>query len=377
MDPLANRFLEGFSENGRKQLIGCLIRESFTGNDYLFQEGDTANDIYLVIEGQVEIVKAAGNRVEVLNCYQAGDFFGEIGVLDGFGRSTGARAKGSVVIGKIPSGPLLEVLSTEPITLTLSLFKNVLAYMRRTNELFVREVVHKEKLSLVGEMASSLMHDLRNPVAGIRMAADLVGMNHTDEETNHCCDGIRLQCDRLVGMATELLEFSRGESKLHLNRTTPEAFIHQFHTLNDEYFRRTGLAFGLEAQGAEIEIDSMRLLRVLQNLVTNAVEAVGGKPDGRIDIKAWLEDSIFFLTVGDNGPGIPEEVQARLFEAFFTYGKKNGTGLGMAIVQNVVAAHGGTITFQTAPDQGTTFVVQLPQGVINHRVAGETAISLA
>jgi len=362
MDAIANRFWEGFSLEGRDYLVPHLLYQDYPEGAYLFHEGDLADGVYLVMDGKVEVVKIAGDREQILICFQTGDFFGEVAVLDGYGRSTGARAQGKVSVAKIPREPLMEALNREPVSLTIGLFQNVLNHLRRTNDRYMHEVVNKAKLSLVGEMASSLMHDLRNPVSGIRLAAELVHMNHSDEETVHCCDRIKLQCDRLMAMAGELLEFSRGETKLHLGPTNTETFLQQFQMLNDEYFRHAGVEFRCTAEPATIEVDTMRLQRLLQNLVTNAVEAVTGKPDGRIELRAWVEDMVFYLTVSDNGPGIPDAVKDRIFEPFITHGKKNGTGLGMAIVQNVVAAHRGTITFETAAGQGTRFLVKLPQG---------------
>ncbi|HEY0256958.1 MAG TPA: cyclic nucleotide-binding domain-containing protein, partial [Candidatus Methylacidiphilales bacterium] len=197
MDASTNRFLTGFSPVARERLVGQLIHENYLHGAHLFQEGDPADGVCLVLDGQVEIVKRAGDGEQILGVFQAGDFLGEVGVLDGHGRSTGARAQGAVSIAKIPRDQLLEVLYTEPVSLTMGLFQQVLTHLRKTNDLFVSEVVRKEKLSLVGEMASSLMHDLRNPVAGVRLAADLINMNHQDPETVLCCDRIRLQCDRL------------------------------------------------------------------------------------------------------------------------------------------------------------------------------------
>ncbi len=363
MDARENRFLEGFTPEGRERLMSQMVSVELPAGAYLFHEGDPADGVCLVLDGEVEIVKTASNREKVLGCFHAGDFLGEVAVLDGFGRSTDARARTAAVIATIPATPLLEVLDAEPVSLTLGLFQNVLTHLRNTNDLFVQEVVRKEKLSLVGEMASSLMHDLRNPISGIHLAADLITMNHTDDETVHCCDKIRLQCDRLVAMASELLEFSRGETRLDLNRTDTNAFLQRFVTLNEDYFKRTGLGFNIKAEPAPIEIDSMRLLRLVQNLVSNAVDALASKPGGCIDVKAWVRDSIFYLTVKDNGPGIPEAIRDRIFEPFVTHGKKNGTGLGMAIARNVVSAHRGTLTFTTELGKGTEFLVQIPQSV--------------
>ena len=369
MDAQNNRFLERFSPEGRECLISHLAYQELPAGSYLFREGDAADGICLVLEGKVEIVKIAGNREEILSCFEAGDYLGEVAVLDGHGRSTDARAKGDVIIATIPTTILLEVLDKEPVSLTLGLFQNVLNHLRRTNDLFVQEVVRKEKLGLVGEMASSLMHDLSNPIAGIHLAADLVTMTHTDKETVHCCDNIRLQCDRVVAMAGELLEFSRGESKLDLGRTETTVFLRQFTKLNEDYFRRTGIKFSFKAEPGPIEIDSMRLLRLVQNLVSNAVDALGSKPGGHIEIYAGVQDSIFTLTVTDNGPGIPEAVQNRIFEPFVTHGKKGGTGLGMAIAKSVATAHGGTLTFETEAGKGTKFILQIPQ------MHGETGVT--
>jgi len=361
MDASAHRFLDGFTPDARERLVACMIREEHPDGAYLFHEGDAADGVYLVLEGRVEIVRAAGTHEKILDSIPPGDYFGEVAVLDGFGRSTAARARGAISVAKIPRTALLEVLAAGPGALTLGLLQHVLAHLRKANDLVVREVVHKEKLSLVGEMAGSLMHDLRNPVSSIRLRADLINSTSREGKIPQWCDGIRLQCDRLVGMAAELMEFSKGESKLAPGRTSTTAFLEQFQTLNEGCLAPAGIEIRFDAEPADIEVDSMRLQRVLQNLVTNAVEALHATPKPRIEIRAWVKDSVFYLAVKDNGPGIPAAIQGQIFEPFVTHGKKAGTGLGMAIVRNIVTAHGGTIIFETAPDQGTSFLISLPR----------------
>jgi signal transduction histidine kinase len=338
-----------------------LIYADMAAGEYLFHEGDPATGVCLVLEGQVEVVKAAGEREEVLGHFGPGDYLGEVAVLDGHGRSTDARARGTTSVAWIPTADLLEVLTTEPVTLTLQLFQNVLGLLRRTNELYIEEVVRKKKLSLIGEMASSLMHDLRTPVQVILSSVDVLRMTHSDPETTDCCQKMEIQCDRLTAMAGELLEFSRGETKLHLAHTDTSTLVRQFSAFNEELFRPVGLKFSFEDEPAEIEVDSMRLLRVLQNLVSNAVEVLKSKPDARVDVRAWVRDSMLYLAVRDNGPGIPEEIKDRIFEPFVTHGKTGGTGLGLAIVKNVVTAHRGKITVETQAGQGTEFLIRIPQ----------------
>ena len=359
MEAAAHTFLEGFTPAGRRRLLGSLAEEKLSAGAYLFHEGDAADGVYLILDGEVEIVRAAGTQEKVLGTVAAGDYLGEVAVLDGHGRSTAARARSVVEVAKIPRATLLEVLATEPGTLTLALFRHVLAHLRSANDMVIGEIVRKEKLGLVGEMAGSLMHDLRNPVTSIRLSADLIAMTHADVE--QWCTGIRLQCDRLVAMATELLDFSRGVTKLEFGRVSAQAFLEQFRALNENYLTTTHVDIQYGHRPGFVEIDSLRMQRVLQNLVTNAVEALFDTPKPQIKITARVASGTFHLTVADNGPGIPPEIQDRLFEPFVTHGKAGGTGLGMAIVRNIVTAHGGTITFETKPGKGTKFAIALPQ----------------
>jgi signal transduction histidine kinase len=361
MDVRINRFLEGFSEEGRERIVSHLIYQELEAGEYLFHEGDAAEGVCLVLEGLIEIVKVAGDREEVLSVFEGGNFLGEVAVLDGQGRSTDARARIASSIAWIPTPDLLGVLHTEPVALTLHLFQNVLSLLRRTNDLYVDEVVRKEKLSLIGEMAGSLMHDLRTPVQVILSSVDLIRLTHSDPDIEDCCQKMQVQCDGLVAMAGELLEFSKGETKLHLERTDTSTLLRQFAAFNEETFRPVGITFEIEDEPAEIEVDSMRLLRVLQNLANNAAEAMNSRPGGRVDVRARVRDSVLSLSVRDNGPGIPPEIRHRMFEPFATFGKRGGTGLGLAIVKNVVTAHRGKITFESEVGQGTEFLIRIPQ----------------
>ena len=107
MDVRANRFLEDFSPGGRERLIAHSIYQDLVADEYLFHEGDPAEGVCLVLEGQVDVVKIAGEHEQILSSITAGDFLGEIAVLDGQGRSTDARARGAVSVAWIPTADLL------------------------------------------------------------------------------------------------------------------------------------------------------------------------------------------------------------------------------------------------------------------------------
>ncbi len=363
MDARANRFMELFSTSGRERLMAHLEYLEMTPGQVIFSEGDPSDGIYLILEGIVDITKTVASHDVLVSSFEAGDFLGEVTVLDGLGRSMSALARDRASLARVPLEELLDVLDREPVSVTISLFQRVLSHLRCVTDAYVHEVVRKEKLMVVGEMAGSLMHDLRNPVQVILSSADVISMAHDDDATTICCDRVRVQCDRLVTMAGDLLEYSKGESKLRLARTDTGTLLTEFEATNENIFSHPSITVALEHDPAEIEVDAHRLQRALQNLLNNAIEAVGERQDGggHVTVQAWVSDSVFHLAITDNGPGLPDYVQQHLFEPFVTQGKKGGTGLGMAIVHAVVTAHRGTISVETTPGEGTRFIVLLPQ----------------
>jgi signal transduction histidine kinase len=108
--------------------------------------------------------------------------------------------------------------------------------------------------------------------------------------------------------------------------------------------------------------DEGKMLRVVHNLARNAAEAMGSK-GGKFVIKVTRDKADGSLVVGfsDTGPGIPKEIEHRLFQSFVTSGKKGGTGLGLAIVKKIAEEHGGTISVQSS-SRGATFKLRIPQG---------------
>ena len=137
-------------------------------------------------------------------------------MLDGSNRSTAAFADGPVQIGHIPRKAFLDLLSEVSWQTVLQLFSQVSENLRDTNARYVTEVVRKEKITLVGEMANSMIHDFRNPFTTIQLAAEMLAMQHADEKTKKLSNMILRQVDRLSGMVEEVLEFARGETRLQI-----------------------------------------------------------------------------------------------------------------------------------------------------------------
>lgn len=359
-----NSFFTGFKPESKKKLTDGARMEIVPEGTSLFSEGDAADWVYLVCRGQVELVKKdEENHSVVLAAVEAGDFFGELGVLDNSGRNVGARTSGPATLAKIPCATVRKVLENESSEAWMQLLKRTLHYLRVTNERVMAEIVHKEKVQLIGEMASSIIHDFRNPLTSIQLAAHMIVGKYQDEMSVHCCKVIVQQADRMVGMAQELLEFSHGKPKLEMKKMGVGVLFDTFGQLNEEYLKEAKIVLTLAAVDAEINVDLDRFLRVLQNLVGNAIDAIRGvrESGGNIFLESRLSEGMVDIAVRDDGPGIPEGIRSQIFEAFFTFGKKHGTGLGMSIAKTLVEAHGGKISFETEMGKGTVFHIQLPR----------------
>jgi signal transduction histidine kinase len=187
----------------------------------------------------------------------------------------------------------------------------------------------------------------------------MVKEQHPDEETVEWCDLIQAQAQRMSAMAEECLEFVKGNAVLNIKPVNLAHALQRFEKLNRVYFQEAQVEFVMQAPDVMVNADENKLLRVVQNLVSNAVEAFNGCR-GRVELTACVSEDGVKITIHDNGPGIPEQIKDRLFEAFVTYGKHSGTGLGTAIAKSIIDAHGGDISFQSSYDEGTTFYISLP-----------------
>jgi signal transduction histidine kinase len=325
----------------------------------IFEEGAFSDSICLVLSGRVALVKKTpGGSPQVIAQKSTGDYFGELGVLDHSTRSTSAIADGPTKLGHIPQQAFMEILAEVSGQTVLQLFRQVSENLRSTNTRYVAEVVRKEKITLVGEMANSMIHDFRNPFTTIRLVTEALAMIHKDDQTKKLSNVILRQVDRLSGMVEEVMDFARGETRL---RNKPVVLNEVFAELaeNNPAASLPRVKLLIKPSPILIELDQARFQRVLQNLITNAREALLRKKRGQITVSAKQRTSHCVVTIADNGPGIPGAIRSTLFEPFVSHGKVGGTGLGLALVRSVVEAHRGEITFKTS-SRGTTFLIRLP-----------------
>ena len=336
---------------------------SYPAGSVIFKGGDTGDGVYVVEAGGVEIsavIRDADRRV--LSRVGPGNFFGEMAVLDGLPRSATATAEMDTVVSFIPSEEMLKALAQSP-QLMICLVREFSHRMRQFDRRFLEEIVQAEQLAVVGRFAQSIVHDFKNPLNMIGLAADLAsGENASAEHRAEAGSMIRKQVDRLANMINELLEFTRGSSaNKDLHPVNYRQFIEQtLREIQPEIADRA-VEVGCENEPPDIvlALDRGRLLHVIYNLVNNAVDFL--PKGGKITLRFHATDTDVVTEVEDTGPGISPEIAAKLFEPFATHGKAHGTGLGLSICRRIIEDHGGRIHARNESGRGAIFCFTLPQ----------------
>ncbi|MCS6798491.1 MAG: GAF domain-containing protein [Myxococcota bacterium] len=218
----------------------------------------------------------------------------------------------------------------------------------------------QDRLSTVGQFLSGVLHDLRSPLTVIRGYVQLLAEEPDPEiRARHAALVLR-QVDRIHAMTRQTLAFARGERTLWLRRV----YLHRFFEELVEDLRRD-----LDDRGVRVELeladrgtavfDPAAMQRAVTNLARNAAEAIGDR-GGTFRIRVTRDDAgRLVLEFTDDGPGIPDAIRGRLFESFATHGKRQGTGLGLAVVRAIVEEHRGRIDVESRPGR-TTFRIVLP-----------------
>ncbi|HKS37239.1 MAG TPA: ATP-binding protein [Verrucomicrobiae bacterium] len=334
----------------------------FKTGEIIFQEGDPGDGLYVIAQGKVQITAFFGeNQRRALTHVGAGDFFGEMALLDGEPRSAGAFAEEETQTYFIPRDALLASLERSP-KLAVRMLRDFSRRLREFNHQYVHEVLQAERLGLVGRFARSIIHDFKNPLHIIGVSAEMSAVKGTSGEAQTAArERIRRQVDRISKMITEFLEFSRGErSSINLLETDYAAFVRDVleEIRSDTAARSVKIDLQNQPPAVNLMLDSARLTHVFCNLVGNACDAM---PDGgRITLRFSKNLKEVITEIEDSGKGIAPQAMPRLFEPFMTYGKPGGTGLGLSICKKIIEDHGGEISARNQPGRGALFVFKLP-----------------
>ncbi|MGO8697386.1 MAG: ATP-binding protein [Limisphaerales bacterium] len=366
-----NKLFQGLAPRDLEVLRGATREISFAAEQVIFQEGDEGDGIYFLKEGLVRIASSGGyGDLKVLSRIRPGEVFGEMAVLDNQPRSASATADGPTTVYFISRAGLDQLLERAP-HLATALVREVNRRMREFNTKYVREVLESERIALVGRFASSIVHDLKNPLNIIGISADMASMPDSSEESRQVSrDCIRKQVDRITTMITELLEFTQGS---HDNFVLAQVDFKHFTEQTIEEIRaevslKSVVIEYLNAPpSVPVCINPQRISRVFHNLVGNAADAMAG--GGTVKLRFTVSGEEVITELEDSGKGIPPQMLDRLFQTFATYGKSNGTGLGLSICKKIVQDHQGRIYARNVPGGGALFGFTLPLPKVEARAA--------
>jgi signal transduction histidine kinase len=243
--------------------------------------------------------------------------------------------------------------------------------IRNSHEL---ERLRSGALAALGRMATQVAHELKNPLAGLRLYAHHLEQRLEragEADTAELARKISSTVDHLASVVSEITAFGRPP-ELHRARTALAPLLDDCIALGrarcpDE---RIEVVRAYDARCPEVHVDPRELRKAFLNLILNGLEALGG--NGRLSVSLAYAGETQSITVGidDTGAGMTEEVLVRAFDLFFTT-KPEGTGLGMAISRSVIDLHGGELGIQSSPGQGTRVRIRLPVGAPSRGEAAE------
>ncbi len=341
-----HQFFAFFSEEHRQNLLTATEHRIYPSGTLIFDEGDLSDALYLVLDGEIELRKQTkSGNIEILARLQGDECFGEMGVLDGCGRSASAYAVTDTRLARIPSENMLAALKDEPSSTIIKMFRSISDRLRRTDNDYITEAFRTERFQQVNELSNSLLRYFQNPMAAI---------NQTDSLAKD-------QTERMLAMLKSIANFSspkKSSTGVPPNRQTytTKELLTDFASLNQPFLDQQKIELTISGGDETININSKELLNTLQILINNAIEANATK----VSISTYWQPSTLEITTEDNGIGVPDRIKSTLFAPFITEGKEKAIGLGLAIAKSNAESGGGNIIYQPREKQGSTFILNIP-----------------
>ncbi|MDB4975758.1 MAG: Sensor histidine kinase [Myxococcaceae bacterium] len=270
---------------------------------------------------------------------------------------TGQRPDGSIFPIGFSKTPLVNAAGERSGDLFLFQDLTELRELRLTAE-------RAERLAALGRLATALAHEIRNPLGSISGSVQLVCESRTTDEEDRRLLGIVLrEVDRLNGLVTTMLQVGRAPAP-HFTRTALVALTTEIVEVARRDHRSQSIELVVQCPPHEVfaAIDSDQIRQVVWNLLSNALTYAPRHSVVRIDVRSDEEQrgpSVLW-TIEDQGPGVPADARGQLFDMFYSK-RPHGIGLGLALVEQIVRAHGGEVNVVSEPGRGAKFEVRLPR----------------
>src|SRR4051812_45939776 len=291
---------------------------NFPAGRVIFSAGDVGDGFYVIESGQVRI-SAVGvqNETRTLAMIGPGDFFGEMAVFDDAPRSATATAETSTRTFFLGRDKLLELLRHQP-QLALKIIRVVSTRMRKANQKYLDEVIQAERLAVIGRFAGTIVHDFKNPLTIIGLAAELACSDDTSSPMRHLAQNkIARQVERMTNMLQELIEFTKPSGQKPVLKSVD--FARYMNPLADEIRQEIadrGVKLILETPppNLQVRVEPKRLSRLFYNLLNNAVDEM--PEGGKIFLRFVPLPHALRVEIEDTGRGIAPQIAETLFKPF-------------------------------------------------------------
>jgi len=251
----------------------------------------------------------------------------------------------------------LDPRGSDEVAELTSAFDRMRASLLKTQQ----ALLESEQLATIGRMASSISHDLRHALAAVVANSEfLCDGRLTSVQREELYQEVRTAVNQMTDLIDSLLEFARTRASLNPAYGNVVETVQRAMQAVRLHPRHQGTLIEVHSHGqSSAWFDSRKLERALYNLLLNACEAAPSN-EGRVQVTVQRKETSVIIEVADNGPGIAEPIRDKLFHPFVSFGKQNGTGLGLTVVQKIVQDHGGEIVMERTADNLTVFRITIP-----------------
>ncbi len=222
----------------------------------------------------------------------------------------------------------------------------------------IEELLKQDKLSLSTRLEKFILNDIKSPLKIINNYSDLLSQKNLPEDVDEVIRMLQKQAHSIEDLASSIISCSNNCSGTVTNKTHFSELIDDLLELLSEYCEmREVKLFKRIGDGTVVNIDRSKYYTAVFQVIKNACDF--SQEGGVVYLSTELTDRWMILNIRDEGPGIPEEIQDKIFEPFFTEGNEAGEGLGLLLAKNIMDAHEGKISFESS-SEGTTFILSLP-----------------
>jgi len=222
----------------------------------------------------------------------------------------------------------------------------------------VEELLRQDKLSLSTRLEKFILHDIKTPLEIINNYSDLLNQKNLPEDVDEVIRMLQKQAHSIEDLASSIISCSNKCSETETNQIHFNELVDDLLELLSEYCEMREIKLYKKiGDGAVVKVDRSKFYTAVYQVIKNACDV--SNEGGVVYFSTELTDKWMILNIRDEGPGIPEEIQDKIFKPFFTEGKETGEGLGLLLVKNIIDVHHGKISFESTAE-GTTFIISLP-----------------